>query len=81
MKCQKCGKELGNLEGYFTLKGVEVTVSLEEMNRTPENIKYINKQLGKYADGEGGCKVAICYECYIDNMFRDYPLTGGRYYG
>jgi len=74
MKCQKCGKEMDNPKGDYQLKGVEVIVSLQGMQRTKENIEYTNIQLGKYADGNGGCKVAICYECYIDNLFSGYPV-------
>lgn len=75
MKCWKCNKEMNNLRGDYTLKGVEVTVSLKGMQRTPENIEYINEQLGKYTDDNGGCKVAICYECYIDNLFSGYAVV------
>ena len=73
MKCQNCGKEMDNPNGDYSIKGVEVTVSLEGVQRTPENIEYVNRQLGKYADGNGGCHIAICYECYIDRLFMS-PL-------
>ena len=70
MKCFKCGKEMENPDGDYSIKGVEVEVSLEGVQRTPGNIEYTNKQLGKYADGKGGCHVAICCECYIDGLFN-----------
>ena len=70
MKCWKCGKGMDNPNGDYTIKGVEVTVSLEGVQRTPENMEYVNGQLGKYADGDGGCHVGICYECYIDGLFQ-----------
>lgn len=74
MRCYRCGKEVDSPKEDCSLKGVEVTVSLEGKQRTPENIEYFNKQLGKYSDGKGGCHVAICYECYIDNLFSGYPV-------
>jgi len=74
MKCQNCGKEMDNPNGDYQIKGVEVTISLEGVQRTPENIEYTNRQLGKYTDGDGGCHIAICFECYIDNLFSGYPV-------
>lgn len=70
MKCYKCGKEMGREDGGNTLKGVDINVILDEVQRTPENIDYFNKQLGKYSDGKGECHVGICYECYIDGLFH-----------
>ena len=86
MKCQKCNKEMDrDIGGDLTfpgivasvaptLKGVEVTVRLEPPQDTQENIDYFNKQLGKYSNGKGECHIAICYECYIDNLFSGYPV-------
>jgi len=74
MNCYKCGKDMDNPNGDPQIKGVEVDVDIEGKQRTPENIAYFNKQLGKHSNGEGGCNVAICYECYIDNLFTGYPV-------
>jgi len=73
MKCQNCGKEMDNLKGDYSIKGLEVNISLEGNQRTPENIEYTKGQLGKYADGDGGCHVGICFECYIDRLLMS-PL-------
>jgi len=69
MKCYKCGKDMDNENGDYTIKGIAVTVQLAGEQRTEENIQYANSQLGKYSDMRGGCDVAICYECYIDGLF------------
>ena len=69
MKCFKCGKEMDREDGGLTIKGITVTMTLDE-SATPETIKYNNEQLGKYSDGKGGCKVGTCYECYIDAVFN-----------
>jgi len=82
MKCWKCDKEMDREDGNMTIKGICVDVTLPtEISpldsliptpnpSTPENIAYNNLQLGKYSDGNGECHVAICYECYIDGLFR-----------
>ena len=83
MKCFKCSKEMGREDGGITLEGIRVDVILQDKEetisdspvttlklRTPENIAYNNIQLGKYSDGKGECHVAICYECYIDGLFK-----------
>ncbi len=57
-------------DGGTVLKGVVVTIDVKEEARTQANIDYYNKQLGKYSDGKGECKVGICYECYIDGLFK-----------
>ena len=87
MQCWKCKKEMDREAGgnhdlpgikprnKMTIKGVDVTVVLSPPNNTPENIEYYNQQLGKYSDGKGGCRVGICYECYIDNLFSAYPMV------
>jgi len=69
---------MDNLNSDYTITGIIVTVSLEGDQRTPGNIEYANRQLGKYADGDGGCKVALCYECYMDNLFSGYPVVQHR---
>ncbi len=68
MKCWKCGKEMDNPKGQYTIQGIKVEVGQDVL--TPEDIKYANCQLGKYSDGKGKCHVAICYECYIDGLFH-----------
>jgi len=67
MKCSRCGKETDREDGEATLKGILVTITLEDA--TAETIAYNNIQLGKYSDGKGECRVGICYECYIDTLF------------
>ena len=71
MNCWKCKKDMG--ENKYLLSGIEVNVPGElgsKEHYTPEQIAYNNLQLGKYSDGKGGCHVAICYECYIDGLFK-----------
>ena len=66
MKCWKCSKEMDREDGGGTLSGVDVKVMSTDI---PSDITYRNLQLGKYSDGNGGCHVGICYECYIDGLF------------
>ena len=73
MKCWKCDKEMDREDGGTTLKGVEVTVKISVEPITQADIDYYNEQLGKYSDGEGGCHVAICYECYTD-VLLGHPI-------
>ncbi len=56
--------------GLVILKGIEVDVEIKLDPILPSDIEYYNKQLGKYSDGKGECHVAICYECYIDGLFK-----------
>lgn len=70
MKCWKCGKEMGREGGRALLKGIEVQVKVALDPLFPEDIEYYNNQLGKYSNGNGECKVSICYECYIDGLFH-----------
>ena len=71
MRCFKCGKEMDREDDGSTLKGVEVAVSVTgPSEQTRAGIEYRNLQLGKYSDRGGGCKVAICFECYIDALFN-----------
>ena len=70
MKCYKCGKEMDREDGNLIVKGIDVNVCIEESNKTKKTIDYNNVQLGKYSNGEGECHVAICYECYIDGLFK-----------
>jgi len=71
MKCFKCGKEIDRDDNEkLVIEGVAVKVILDEGQRTPENITYYNRQLGKYSNGNGGCNVSTCFECYIDGMFH-----------
>ena len=76
MKCWKCDKELdrpkeaGYKEDNPVVQGIVITVTISENQQTPETIKYNKLQLGKYANENGECKVAICYECYIDGLFH-----------
>lgn len=70
MKCFKCGKEMEREDGGATVKGLAVDITKDESDRTQETIDYNNLQLGKYSDGNGECHVAICYECYIDGLFK-----------
>ena len=72
-KCWKCDKELDRKDGGTIIKGKVVTVH-NESNTTQADIDYLNKQLGKYNDGNGGCDVAICYECHIDGLFNVWNL-------
>lgn len=69
MKCWKCGKEMDREDGGPTIKGIVVTITLDDASKTQENIAHNNTQLGKYSDGKGECRVGICYECYIDRLF------------
>jgi len=78
MQCWKCKKEMDNANGEYQIVGVAVTISLVGKQITADNIEYGNKQLGKYADGLGGCRVAICYECYIDNLFSSALVVQHR---
>ena len=70
MKCFKCSKEMDRADGGEIIKGIEVTFTIDSELKTDETIAYNNLQLGKYSDGSGGCHVAICYECYIDGLFK-----------
>ena len=70
MKCFKCGKEMDREDGGSQVKGLAVDITIDEPTRTQETIDYNNLQLGKYGDGNGECHVAICYECYIDGLFK-----------
>ena len=70
MKCWKCDKEMGRENSRETLGGIEVEVKMNLTPVLPDDIDYYNKQLGKYSDGKGECKVGICYECYIDGLFQ-----------
>ena len=72
MNCSKCGKNIDNPNGSYTIKGIVVKVGFGNGQKTPENIDYANKQLGKYSNGEGECDIAICYECYIDTLFHNF---------
>jgi len=69
LKCWKCGKDMERDDGGTVIKGIEVTVHHDHDYLTPADIEHNNRQLGKYGNGQGQCKVAICYECYIDNLF------------
>jgi len=70
MKCFRCGKEMEREDGAPTIKGMTVDVTIDKPTRTQETIDYNNIQLGKYSNGDGECHVAICYECYIDGLFK-----------
>ena len=77
-KCWKCGKDMLPPEGEASIKGVVVKAGLDtaEGKGTIEGIEYFNRQLGKYSDGQGGCDIGICYECYIDGLFGKVPKHG-----
>jgi len=70
MECYKCRKEMGREDSRATLEGIVIEVKMNLDPILPEDIDYYNKQLGKYSNGQGECKVGICYECYIDGLFR-----------
>lgn len=70
MKCYKCGKEMSRENGRTTLSGIEVSVKINLDPILPDDVDYYNNQLGKYSNGKGECEVAICYECYVDNLFH-----------
>ena len=70
MKCFKCGKEMEREDGSLQLKGITVDVFRDVRSGGQEGIDYNNLQLGKYSDGKGECHVALCYECYIDGLFK-----------
>lgn len=70
MKCWKCGKDMTAGEGLNSMWGIEVKVSIETCQKTPEQIAYNNRQLGKFSDGKGECQIGLCYECYIDALFN-----------
>ena len=70
MECWKCNKEMGRGSSRALLKGIEVQVKVALDPILPEDIEYYDKQLGKYSNGNGGCEVSICYECYIDGLFH-----------
>lgn len=46
---------IGNILYYKKLHAVE-----------PQDTVYLNRQLGRYSDGNGECNVQLCYECMID---------------
>ena len=71
LTCWKCGKTISFPENEEAeLYGLLVTVEFKEGENPPaELIEYNNRQLGKYSDGTGQCRVALCYECYIDRQF------------
>lgn len=69
MKCWKCGKEMDREDGGPVMKGMEVNATVKISPGTQDDIAYYNLQLGKYSDGNGECRVAICSECYIDGLF------------
>jgi hypothetical protein len=56
-------------DGGGKFEGIDVKVIIDD-KPTPMDIAYRNLQLGKYSDGNGGCHVGICYECYIDGLFH-----------
>ena len=70
MKCFKCGKEMEREDGRATLTGIEVEVKMNLDPVLSEDIVYYNKQLGKYSNGKGECKIGICYECYVDGLLK-----------
>jgi len=71
MQCRKCGKEMSRAGvDEPTIIGISVEIKIEPPQNTDSNIAYNNKQLGKYSDGKGECRVGICYECYIDGLFQ-----------
>ena len=84
-KCWKCGKDMRPPKGEQTFIGLTIRVDtvkgifdpLAIPSDSQEQIEYNNRQLGKYSDGQGGCDVAICYECYIDGLFRVSPMRRG----
>jgi len=57
-------------DGGETIRGTVVELKYDKKNPKQEDIEYFNLQLGRFADGKGGCHVAICYECYIDGLFH-----------
>lgn len=70
INCFKCGKRISRDDGGVEKKGQEVNLNIASyIEITPVDIEYLNRQLGKYSDGKGGCDVAICLECYIDKVF------------
>ena len=70
LKCWKCGKDMERDDGGSVIKGIVVNVcNYGPAKLTPADIEYNNRQLSKYGNGQGQCDVAICYECYIDNLF------------
>ncbi len=77
MQCGRCLKDMERTEGERvdqpgggpTFLGRQIQWVLMPDQRTPENIAYNNRQLGRYADGNGECKVGLCYECEIDIQF------------
>jgi len=69
MNCWKCGKKIDREDGGTPIKGIEVQVDMGKTCPTEADIKYSNEQLGKYSNGNGGCYIAICFECYIDGLF------------
>ena len=73
MQCHHCHKEMDRDDPKATtIKGVTITVKCEK----PEDVHYMNDQLGKYSDGKGGCDVGLCYECHIDLMLGAALLKG-----
>ena len=73
MECFKCHKEMGRTDGGPTLEGIEIKVIIND--RTPENVGYNRRQLGKYGDSRGDCDIAICFECHIDALFSKVVLS------
>jgi hypothetical protein len=70
MECWKCGKDMDNKDENCIFRGIDVNINLADVQKTPENIAYVNRQLGKYSNGKGECHIAICYECYVDGLFQ-----------
>uniref|UniRef100_A0A6M3LVT4 Uncharacterized protein n=1 Tax=viral metagenome TaxID=1070528 RepID=A0A6M3LVT4_9ZZZZ len=69
MKCIRCTKEISRSDSDTLLVGIDIQVS-KDTTTTEADIEYMNKQLGKYSDGNGGCHVQVCYECYIDKQIQ-----------
>lgn len=70
MLCDRCGKQMSREDGMdkFELSGVDVSIHLSDDVKTPENIEYYNKQMGRYSNGEGCCHLSLCIECWFDSL-------------
>ncbi len=75
MQCARCLKDMERIEGEkldqpgVGIYGRTYTWVLAPDQRTPETIAYSKRQLGRYSDDNGECKVGICQECELDVQF------------
>ncbi len=73
-QCGRCLKDIhrqedecveGKPEGGPVIYG-KIVFYKKQHDIDPKDIAYLNRQLGRYSDGNGECDVRLCYECMID---------------